>query len=231
MLTVLLLSCGSSSGGSPGPAPPPVDSYAGNQRPYATGIKTMSEIGGMNEERVDKTFKKALGSLQACLETGAQRLEFLGGSVAFFLKIGNSGRLSHAHLDRSTLGDRDTEKCMLLALASRTWPKPVGGEQGLARKSFDFDPPNDVRPPIDWDPAQARPGLQEIDPQISGCKAGRRGSFEATLYVAPDGSVLSAGVTPPDERGEAAVDCLVGALRSARFASPGSWPAKVTLSL
>ena len=57
------------------------------------------------------------------------------------------------------------------------------------------------------------------------------GNFEATMYVSTDGSVLAVGVTPPDEGGEDAVDCLVSTLKQATFPSPGSWPAKVTFAL
>jgi hypothetical protein len=42
---------------------------------------------------------------------------------------------------------------------------------------------------------------------------------------------LSVGVTPPDDQGESAVDCLVEVLKHAKFPSPGSWPAKVSFSL
>ena len=46
-----------------------------------------------------------------------------------------------------------TPKMVALAevlVERRVMPKPVGGDVGLARKSFDFDPPNDVRPPADY---------------------------------------------------------------------------------
>jgi hypothetical protein len=51
------------------------------------------------------------------------------------------------------------------------------------------------------------------------------------MYVGTDGHALSVGVTPPDSHGEAAVDCLVGVLKEAKYPSPGSWPAKVTFTL
>jgi hypothetical protein len=74
-------------------------------------------------------------------------------------------------------------------------------------------------------------GLEKVKEQIASCKSSGSGSFEATLYVSTDGTVLAGSVTPPDEAGEDAVDCLVDALKSAQFSSPGSWPAKVTFSL
>jgi hypothetical protein len=193
------------------------------------GVQVGAEIGGMNEDAVDQAFTESVGGLQRCLNQGSKRVEFLGGSVSFFLKINLEGKVEHAHLERSTLGDRATEKCMIDALRKRNWPKPVGGEHGLARKSFDFDPPNDVRPPTEWSSEEAAKGLEKLDKQLAEC-GGRRG-FEATVYVDTDGAVLAAGATPPDEAGEEKVDCIVDTLKGASFPSPGSWPAKVTLSL
>jgi hypothetical protein len=229
-----LASCavwGPACGGS---EPPPKDASIKDQAPKTDDgprVVASAEIGGMNEEAVDAAFTSSVKGLQRCLDAGAKHVEFLGGSVSFFLKIDASGKVANAYLEHSTLGNRTTERCMLDALAAKPWPKPVGGEHGLARKSFTFDPPNDVREPITWDDNDAAPGLKKIASDVGKCKAGQRGPFEATLYVGTNGQVLSAGATPPDEDGEAVVDCLVGVLESASFPSPGSWPAKVTLQL
>lgn len=223
--TLLLLACGEST-----PAPKTADDTPQTEEEHGTGVSVSSEIGGLNEEKVNAAFESSLDGLQHCLQQGASRVEFIGGSASFFLKIDASGKVDSSYLEKSTLGDRDTEKCMLDALRAKKWPKPVGGEHGLARKSFDFDPPNDVRPPADYDQDHLDKGLGKISGKLASCKESK-GSYEATIYVATDGSVLSAGVTPPDERGEGSVDCLVSTLKGASFPSPGSWPAKVTFSL
>jgi len=217
-----------------GSEPPPRDASIKDQAPKTNDgphVVASAEIGGMNEDAVDDAFKSTLKGLQRCLDAGAKHVEFLGGSVSFYLKIDSTGKVAASYLEHSSLGNRTTERCMLDSLAAKTWPKPVGGEHGLARKSFTFDPPNDVREPITWDDQDAAPGLKKIASDLGKCKEGKRGPFEATLYVDTGGKVLSAGVTPPDEDGETAVDCLVGVLESASFPSPGSWPAKVTLQL
>jgi hypothetical protein len=227
-ITLALTGCG-------GNEPPAKDASIHDKAPKQDGdgptVNATSEIGGMNEDDVDATFNASVKGLQRCIDSGAKRVEFLGGSVAFLLKIDGSGKVSNAYLEHSTLGDRTTERCMLDALSAKSWPKPVGGAHGLARKSFSFDPPNDVRPPTTWDDHDAAPGLKKIASDVGKCKQGRSGPFEATLYVGTNGKVMSASVTPPDEGGEAALDCLVGVLESASFPSPGSWPAKVTLQL
>jgi len=219
------LACGEAA-----PAPKTADDKPNVEERHGSRPTMSSEIGGLDEEKVNSAFESSLSGLQRCLQQGSSRVEFLGGSVSFFVKIDTEGKVDGAYLEKSTLGDRDTEKCMLEALRTRKWPKPVGGEHGLARKSFDFDPPNDVRAPAEYDEQHLNKGLGKISSKLASCKNGR-GSYEATMYVAIDGSVLSAGVTPPDEDGESSVDCLVSTLKSASFPSPGSWPAKVTFTL
>jgi hypothetical protein len=226
--SAFLVACG----GGEAPAKSADDAVSeGAEEDRGPGVQTSSEIGGMNEDAVEEAFTASLGGLQRCLNSGAERVEFLAGSVSFFLKIDTSGKIAKAYVEHSTLGDRATEKCMLNALRKKTWPKPVGGDHGLARKSFEFDAPKDVRPPTEWADTDAEPGLSKIGDDVSKCKDGHSGPFEATLYVGTEGEVLAAGVAPPDESGEDAVDCLVEALRAAKFPSPGSWPAKVTLKL
>ena len=222
----LLVACGDS-------APPPKtadDKPETEEHHHTSKLSVSSEIGGLDEVKVNAAFESSLSGLERCLQQGASRVEFLGGSVSFFVKIDMGGKVDGAYLEKSTLGDRDTEKCMLDAVRSKHWPKPVGGEHGLARKSFDFDPPNDVRAPADYDQDHLGKGLDKIASKLASCK-NAKGSYEATMYVATDGSVLSAGVTPPNEDGEEAVDCLVSTLKGAAFPSPGSWPAKITFTL
>jgi hypothetical protein len=224
-LPLLLVACGDAT-----PVAKTADDAPETEERQGSGLAVSSEIGGLDEEKVNAAFEASLSGLERCLHQGSSRVEFLGGSVSFFVKIDTSGKVDRAYLEKSTLGDRDTEKCMLDALRSKKWPKPVGGEHGLARKSFDFDPPNDVRPPADYDQDHLSKALDKISSKVASCKS-HKGSYEATIYVATDGSVLSAGVTPPDETGEESVDCLVSTLKEASFPSPGSWPAKVTFTL
>ena len=158
-----------------GADPPPKDASVEDAKPARDDGPTVtatSDIGGMNEDDVDAAFTSSVKGLQRCIDMGAKRVEFLGGSVAFLLKIDGTGRVKDAYLEHSTLGNRPTEQCMLDALRAKSWPKPVGGELGLARKSFSFDPPNDVREPITWDDHDAAPGLKKIASDVSHCKRG-----------------------------------------------------------
>jgi hypothetical protein len=226
---ILTLGCGGSEP-EPKTAGRISDEEEPRQRPERNSIEMGGELGALDERKADEIFATLLPAFERCLKEGAAQVEFLGGAVNFFVKVDLEGNV-HTHLEESTLGDRETERCMLKAIRRKTWPKPVGGEVGYARKSFDFDPPNDVRAPEEWPSDRATEALEKLSSKIDSCKDGVRGKFGATMYVDTNGKVLAVGVTPPDETGEESVDCLVGVLKEAKMPSPGSWPAKVSFQL
>ncbi len=189
-------------------------------------LEVMQEFGGMNQEKVDRVFKRVSGDLSQCLLDGQKRVEFLGGDVSFFLLVDLTGHAKAAHIEQSNLGDYETEQCMLSVLREQKWPKPVGGKLGKVTSSIGFDPPEDVRPPVSWDSENAEGGVEKIQSELSACGGG--GPFSVTAYVKTNGAVLSAGVAHSDEQGDDAARCIVDAVKHARFSSPGSWPAKVT---
>lgn len=191
-----------------------------------SGLEVMQEFGGMNQEKVDRTFKKLYPTLSECLMEGQRRVKFLGGDVHFLVKVDMTGSARFAHIEESNLGDYETEQCMLDAIRSSRWPKPVGGRIGLARSSIGFDPPSDVRPPVAWTDRDIATALGKLSDELSAC--GRGGPFSITAYVKTNGSVLSAGVAHSDETGDETARCLVETVKAATFGSPGSWPAKVT---
>ena len=238
------------------PESPAPEQHARSKKPREhAGVEVIAEVGGLDDERVRHIFEEAGGDLESCWRRGSSRIEFLGGSFAVLLKVGGEGRVVHAHAEKSSLGDRETERCMLKALGDRAWPRPVGGTFGLARGSIAFDPASNVRRPAAWKPDRVADTLAELRPRLSACREGVHGKFTATMYVEKKlveppsppadaseladaglvdagpveiGWALGVGMTPPDEAGEAKVDCLVRVLAEARWPSPGDRPAKVT---
>jgi hypothetical protein len=234
-LSLSSLSLGSLLVGCGGSAKPPgytdEDEPGEEQQAQPHGLSAEAEIGALDEGKVSDTFRDALPGLQKCLVAGSKRLEFIGGNITFFIKINKQHEVVHAHAAESTLGDRKTELCMFDVLKAMHWPAPEGGEIGIAKNPFEFDNPVDVRSPVIWNESQVSSQRSALSGELSSCKHGAGGRFSATLYIDTDGSPLSGSVTPPDEAGEGAVDCLVGVLLGAKYDSPGSWPAKVTLDL
>jgi len=228
LLAALAIAAAACGGSEPEPTAPRSEVTKTVEHPKPKQRLSMSgQLGSLDEHKVDETFNRLMPKFGACLAQGASRVEFIGGHVRFFVRIGLDGSAKWAYLSESSIGDRDTERCMLVAAKSTRWPIPLEGE-GQAQKGFDFEPSPDVREAVSWGPERVSKPLASARPKLGRCSEGARGKYRATVYVQTDGTAMSAGVTPPDERGEtAAVDCIVDVIRGMKFPSPGSWPAKV----
>ena len=103
-------------------------------------LATEAEIGGLDEREAEQSFRDSLDGLQECVSHGVERLEFMGGSIEFAVKIDSNRQVALVWAAHSSLGERTTEKCMFDALRSVSWPAPQGGLFGIARNSFEFEP-------------------------------------------------------------------------------------------
>jgi hypothetical protein len=240
---ILLGACG---GGPPPkePEPPPAA-----PPPAATvqPMKSTQELGSIDEGATNRTFQGLQDKLLDCQKDGLSRVEFLAGDARFFVRIAQDGTVRWTYLEDSTLGDRDTEKCMLQVLSSARWPQPDGGEAEV-QKSISFDS-GEARPPVSWSSDKVASVLASEGDDALKCKQGTRGVYKVTAYVQPGepgavskgkkkhgqggghGKVIAVGVAPPNKDGEAKSDCIAEAVKDWRMPSPGGYAAKVTFSL
>lgn len=179
-----------------------------------------SEIGGLSQEGIERELETAAPELRRCVDRAAANMSYLGGRVSLRMRLDRSGNVRWAYLSETTLGDRDTERCVLEVVKRRTWPRPLSGE-GLAETSFDVDAADP--PPLlpKWRTSLLTFRASSITKK---CRKGVRGAFVATAYFGRRGDLLSIGVAPPDEKGEDAADCIVEALRDLRVDTRGSPP-------
>ncbi len=244
---LLLLAC--ACGGAPPPkepeAPAPASAVAA-----PPAMKSSQELGSIDEDATNRTFQGLQDKLLGCQKDGMQRVEYLAGDAKFFLRIAQDGTVRWAYMEDSTLGDRDTEKCMVQVLASAHWPQPDGGEAEV-QKSLSFDS-GEARPPVAWQSNKVALVLASEGDEAMKCKAGTRGVYKVTAYVEPAGTateatagrahhharpagthgrVLAVGVASPNKDADAKADCIANAVKDWKMPSPGGYAAKVTFSL
>jgi hypothetical protein len=227
LIALFVVSCGGSEAPPPKVAEAPVEVESSGAREK---IDVKGEMGGLNETKVNRAFENSITGLKKCLNDGARKVEFLAGDVGFLVEVDQGGHKS-VSIEQSTLGDRTTEKCMIGVLEGQSWPKPVGGEKGQARKTIGFDPPKPVRPPVDWSADDVKDDVAKIASKLEQCKDGQSGAFTATLYIDTAGQPLAAGVASPGPGADKASDCIAGVLMGGKYHSPGSWAAKVSFPL
>jgi hypothetical protein len=223
----LALACG---GGEPPPKAVSDAPVVEAPRPQGPKLKMRQELGEIDEAATKRTFAQLEPAIQKCHTQNLRRIEYLGGDVKLFLRIGEDGHVKYGFLEDSTLGDAETEKCIMGVLTGAQWPKPDGGEAEV-RNGFGFDPAGDVRSPIDWSSDKLAPALGKND-ALHKCTDGVDAKFKVTVYVAPGGKIQAAGVSTSSKAGAEKLDCIVDAIKGMKgVPSPGSWAGKVSFFL
>ena len=172
--------CGSSP-------PPKVEEPVKEERPQSSGPKLQmsQELGSIDERKVEQTFASLVsGTLESCHKQGRDRVEYLTGDVKVFLRIDGNGRVKYGFFEDSTLGDRETEKCIMSVFNGTTWPKPEGGEAEV-RSGFGWGPGGE-REPTAWSSDKVTTALVEskdVKKDVDKCKRGVSGDFRVTAYV------------------------------------------------
>jgi hypothetical protein len=221
--------CGGGSVSAPPAAAAPVAAPR-SDAPERLGLAMEAEIGGLDEREAEESFRASLEGLQACVSHGVERLEFMGGSIEFAVKIDGNRQAASVWAAESSLGERSTEKCMFEALRSVSWPAPQGGLFGIARNSFEFEPRKGAPTPAVWDAGRVAGVVDDTQGSIGEC-GGSLGPMLITLYIGENGKALAGGAASEEPIEEATVDCVVEALLAARYPKPERTPTKVRFRL
>jgi hypothetical protein len=208
------------------PAPQPVAAPERAPAPTAT-----AEIGGLDEREAEASFRASLDGLQECVQSGVERLEFMGGSIEFAVKVGADRQAESVWAAESSLGERSTEKCMFAALRSVTWPAPQGGLFGIARNSFEFEPRKGSPTPAVWDAGRVAGVVDHVHGAIAECGNGSHEAMLITLYIGEEGQAIAGGAATAEPVDEAQVDCVVDAFLAAQYPRPERAPTKVRFRL
>lgn len=252
-----VVACGGGAAEAPPPAAAPEAAPKEQAGPPVPQVS--QDLGSIDPNATQAAFD-ALGSrMNGCYQDGLKRVPYLSGDAKLFVRIGQDGRAKYAYLEDSTIGEADTERCLVDALMAATWPKPQGGE-AEARNSIGFDLPEDVRPPAPWSSDRIAEQLGKHDHDFRKCKGKTRGTFHVTAYVEKDdekpkphekhapkkkphpgkgaspedaerGKIQAIGIVPPGRDGADKVDCLLDVVKSMELPSPGSYAAKVSFIL
>ena len=177
--------------GCGGGAPPaakteeaPEPTRVARPQPTTGGPSVAQELGSIDERAVQQTFDRLQTKLEVCHKQGRDRVEYLSGDAKVFLRVASDGHVKYSYFEDSTVGDRDTEKCILDLFAATDWPKPQGGEAEV-RNGFGWSAGSE-RAPATW-PAEKVTNALGPDGRhaIEQCKSGTHGDFRVTAYVEP----------------------------------------------
>jgi hypothetical protein len=232
--------CGCAGAAAPASAEQASDDPAGARGGATGGMSVAGAVGGLDSAAVQRVVQQVTPEVDRCVAAARKRLPYLGGHVGISLTVNRSGRTVEAFLPRTSLGDVDTEACILSAFTSKQWPRPVGGEVGKIEQSFDFsagydEPPRELS--IDElgarmaaDSEDGSSPLEAFVGQLDACRRGG-GALAVTFYLDENGLVQAVGVGTADAAARAAVDCVTAIVKTTSFPASRDVYAKTTVTV
>ncbi len=241
--TILCLAACSAATPAPAPqtvasrpsAPPPTVASSGDGPAECAGHRGGMTIEGMlgtlPQPRVHAALRDAEARLTACYTQRLEAIPCLSGRVGFKIRVGVDGAVRWAIPTTSTMGDRETERCMQQELSHLDFGRPCGGEAEVTW-SMELDGGPDARPATVWPASRLDAIVRQRRAALAACRHGSTAALSVTLYAAPNGSsVAAAGASIPDPQAEAAAECVLREVRGWRVPSPGSWYARATVTI
>lgn len=209
------------------------ESTEGDEEPREDGVQIQGLMGTLNPQDVELALEPKMQRFAQCFASRYGDLELVGGHFQMSFRVGRDGGVEWVFPRRSTVGDRETERCLLDVARRTRFRQPRGGDAAEFNWSLDFDPPDDVRPPFNWDAERAGNTLVELGPEVlSQCRPGGvRARYLVTAYVAPGGNVMAAGAAADAPEAAESLECVSQAIREWELPDPGSYPAKITFVL
>lgn len=226
-----LAACGGGAAGSEPPSTPRASPATAAEVSPGRDVAASAEIGALDEGAAEASFRASLEGLQACVSDGVERVEFMGGSIEFAVKVDAQQRAARVWAAESSLGERATEKCMFDALRAVSWPAPQGGRYGIARSSFEFEPRKGAPKPAAWDAGRVSKVVDDLHETLTECGGGQVNEMLITLYIGADGRALAGGAAYDEASDDGEVDCVVDALLAKRYPRPERTPTKVRFRL
>jgi len=197
----------------------------------ADGMQLEGILGTLAPATISRAMAQRMDRFTACFAARYDALPVLGGAAQLSFRVRQDGSVRWVHLTESTVGDRETERCVLgVAAGMRFSPGPVGGEAEF-QDTLDLQAPEDVRPPVAWQPSRLRATLRQHGAGLRTCSV-PGDHLRITVYVDPGATVAAVGAsfvpTDPAVDSQAALDCVTRQVAGWGFPDPGSYTAKVT---
>lgn len=190
------------------------------------GVAIEGLMGTISQMAVQRGIEPKMGRFLACFTRRYGQVELLGGHIEMAFRVHTDGAVRWVYPRASTIGDRETERCLLETASSIQFSRPAGGEAEFSYP-LDLDPPEDVRPPLEWDATRVAAEVESNASTVAACGHG----FSVTAYVDRGGRVLAVGASTSQQENAVNLDCVASAVSQWTMPDPGSYPAKVTFSL
>jgi len=232
VITLVFLACGGAA--ESGRVAEPTIDYGGGppKRARREGMNVSGIMGTINTNRIQEIFELRLLRFERCFSEREREIAFIGGRMDFYFHVDLDGRVVWVNPKNSTIGDRQTERCLLDIVKRTRFPVPRGGGEAEVAWGFERDPNPEVPMPIEADKESLIPFVSENAESLLACNIGTS-DITVNAYIAPGGTIMSAGASisgrqPADEL---MLDCVTNAVVGWIVPDPGVSAARFSFNL
>ncbi|MBW2735388.1 MAG: energy transducer TonB, partial [Deltaproteobacteria bacterium] len=156
-------------------------------------LQASGTLGSIDPNAVQDEINVRLPAATTCFNREFSRLQYLGGKIKLLFRIDTSGRVKWLMVERSSVGSRAVEACIVGVMKGARFDPPSGGEAefGIPLAFGGGDPVTALGA-----------GCKEARRLRRSCKKLLRGTGRAapagllvTVYIDPAGRVSSAGLS------------------------------------
>jgi hypothetical protein len=196
--------------------------------PVAHQVQIEGILGTLSADEVRRGLEPRMRRFATCFSRRYDEIEVLGGELLMGFRVNREGRVLWVRPVRSTVGDRETERCLIDVAAEARFRPPRGGEAEFTYPLM-MELPEGVRPPLSWGPERMQASVARFgEGLLEECRpAGEPGGYVVTAYVERPGRILAVGVTTDNPELTDTLDCVADSVRGWETATPGSYPARV----
>jgi len=236
------------------PPPPPRASHEDEMSVTGT-------LGTLADEDIAQTFRGRWTDVTRCLRETPPKLGYLVGKVELKLRVGQDGAAKTAHVQDSSLGHYGAEHCLLELAQSLRFPSPRGGAEAEFSYPIEYKPPRTAAVVMDWpkervspekmannlislqmcrtasasQPAAAHPKKKHgHHAQATMPKGPLRpvpAHLRMTMYVAPGGKVITAGLSADGPVDPGIASCYMTSAGGWKLDDPGGRVAKLSFEV
>jgi hypothetical protein len=212
----------------PEPPPPPPSRHADEE------IQISGTLGSLSDEEVSGPFQRRWDDITQCYQVAKDKLWYLGGKVELKVRVAKSGEPKAVYVSASTVGNYETERCILGVARDLHFSKPHGGPEAEFTYPIEFRGKSAVQT---WEEGRVAPHLKKprARKDVSDCRKQATGGLPSalmmTVYVAPGGKITSAGLSADAPLDEQLATCLVGKTKSWKLDDPLGKIAKCTVGV
>ncbi|MDH5492760.1 MAG: AgmX/PglI C-terminal domain-containing protein, partial [Myxococcales bacterium] len=144
------------------------------------GVQVEGILGTIAASSIERAVNMRLNRFLRCATRRYDHVEVLSGTFAMSFRVKRDGTVRWVFPVRSTIGDRQTERCMIEVAAQIRFDRPRGGEAEF-QHSFDLPLLDDVRAPVEWEDTRVSATLAEQGRSARACRS--EASFLVTTYI------------------------------------------------